>query len=385
MTSEDEGRTSASVTATGPAATASPVTVATAPTPATAPRSDGGIGRFMASIIGHLAFAALVVAGVVAYQNYPVLLGNMADTVCADRLLGQYRTTPGSALASRDEPAAAAKTVAAAKTSAAPPTTESAPVAPPAAMAPAHPVGPKAVADTASGVADGAVTPTQGAAITTATNTKPAEKAAATPGPDAAPTEAKASAGNEREPWALPAPAAVKPVASVPQPAAKPEPEQAMAAKLAASPAATTTPAPSAAPVQGPEPKPERAASKSKASADDAKRLAERWQSARSAYHAGKPEAIANYRALVAEFPNVPDLAGELGNIYYNAGWLQDAADQYYEAAQRHIRNGQQGAAACLVGVLKRLNSSLADKLSGQVSLPCPTAPKDTAASNRSG
>ena len=101
MTSDDAGRR----TSDPAAATKAPATVAGA---GGAPPASGGFGRFVASLIGHLAFAALVVAGVLAYQSYPKLLGQVADTVCTDEALGQYRTSPGTTLAGRASAPAAA-------------------------------------------------------------------------------------------------------------------------------------------------------------------------------------------------------------------------------------------------------------------------------------
>lgn len=376
MTAADDGQQAAG---TGEAA---PVAAPRAPMPASPPaavtRGTGRPSRFVASVVGHLAFGALVVAGVVAYQNLPRLLGSMADTVCDDQLLGQYRSAPGTTVASRTPPLAARETPARA--------VDSQPAAPDRSAAPSsrqEPVTPANAASAASVAADTASGTTPPAADGGAKRDGSIDaggKPATIPAPAAAPADAKASFSNEREPWALPAPTAVKPVASVPQPGAT-----ASTTAAATKPAPATPPVPSrAAAASPPTERPgARAPAVSSAGAQD--RLAARWQSARSAYHSGKPEAIASYRALVADYPEVPDLPGELGNIYYSAGWINDAAEQYYEAAQRYLRAGQPGAAACLVDVLKRLNSRLADTLSETVTAPCPTASKDTAAGGRSG
>ena len=102
--------------------------------------------------------------------------------------------------------------------------------------------------------------------------------------------------------------------------------------------------------------------------------LAEAWNQARQAYATGKPGTLERYKQLIQRFPDVPDLPGELGNIYYQQGKLSEAAAQYYEAAMRLIRAGQGARAACLLAVLKRIAPAKAMALARQTNQACPAA-----------
>lgn len=391
MTPVDESGTSATnarPALTGPAA----ATAAPAAQPVAAPvaaRGSSAGGQLLASVIGHLAFGALVLGGVLFWQNYPKVLTPMADTVCADHLLGQYRSPAGNELASvagaRDKSAAAAAVSGAdtkpASAPASPKTDEPARVAA-NAVQPTPPAASSAAA--AGATADAADAPQA-----TASGAKPAT--GTVPGPAVTPGSERGGVAGEREPSALPQPTQTRPVATVPQPAPAASmattgaPPGMAAAAPAASVAAATSAAASAPPAA--------TAAGGAASAQPAKptppaasaSLSERWQSARMAYRSGKTEAIESYAQLIKDFPDVADLPGELGNIYYGAGRMQDAAEQYFEAAQRHLRGPTPGMASCLAGVLKRLNSPLADKLAEQAKAPCPLTTQDAGKGARSG
>lgn len=399
MTSTSEGASSptgarpalAPPTATAAAQPAASPVVAAAPSPS---------GRLIASVVGHLAFGALVLGGVLFWQNYPKVLTPMADTVCADHLLGQYRSAPGTMLAA--ESGAVAKGATAEK-SAAPASA----AAPPATATTAAKVPPTS-ADTSSQPATaktvvGASEPPAGAkaeavAAATPVATPPPAPApsgtgtvsgAPAPGPEQVTGASRSAAASEREPSALPQPTKTRPVATVPQPAV-PAPASTVAAPAPAAASAAPS-APALAPPTAASPA--QAQAKVATSGEPAKLappaaaapLAERWQSARTAYRSGDPKAIERYAQLIKDFPDVADLPGELGNIYYGAGRMQDAAEQYFEAAQRHLRGQSPGMASCLVGVLKRLNSPLADKLAEQARTPCPLATQDAGKGARSG
>lgn len=96
------------------------------------------------------------------------------------------------------------------------------------------------------------------------------------------------------------------------------------------------------------------------------------WTEAREAFSKGKPEAVTAYLDLAKRYPDVPELTGELGNIYFQQGKMAEAATQYYETAQRLIRLGQPGPAACLIDVMRYLDADKAKALEAQTSVPCP-------------
>lgn len=104
--------------------------------------------------------------------------------------------------------------------------------------------------------------------------------------------------------------------------------------------------------------------------------MREQWAAARQAYADGKPDAVAAYKELVHRYPDVPDLTGELGNIYFQNGAMREAAEQYYETAQRLIRRGEPGSAACLVDVMRYLDNDKAKALQEQTKVPCPVLRK---------
>lgn len=100
--------------------------------------------------------------------------------------------------------------------------------------------------------------------------------------------------------------------------------------------------------------------------------LAGEWQTARRAYLEGKPNAAEVYRGLVAKYPDIADLRGELGNILYAGGQMKEAAEQYYEAALRHLNGPQPELAACLLDVVKKIDPQRGDDLQKRVTRHCP-------------
>ena len=102
------------------------------------------------------------------------------------------------------------------------------------------------------------------------------------------------------------------------------------------------------------------------------KSLGAAWKDARAAYLAKDKSAIPAYKALIKQHPHVADLPGELGNIYYNEGKFELAADQYMEAAMRHLRGPRPAFASCLIDVLKRISPKRAEKLQALTEDECP-------------
>jgi tetratricopeptide (TPR) repeat protein len=96
------------------------------------------------------------------------------------------------------------------------------------------------------------------------------------------------------------------------------------------------------------------------------------WTAAREAFAKRKPEAVTAYIDLAKRYPDVPELTGELGNIYFQQGKMAEAATQYYETAQRLIRRGEPGPAACLIDVMRYLDAEKAKALESQTGVPCP-------------
>ncbi len=73
--------------------------------------------------------------------------------------------------------------------------------------------------------------------------------------------------------------------------------------------------------------------------------------------------AIRAYDALVAERPNDVVLRGELGNVYWSAGRLQDAAKAYHGAALVLIAARRLDEAARLEGAVRKGDAGLADDI----------------------
>ena len=96
--------------------------------------------------------------------------------------------------------------------------------------------------------------------------------------------------------------------------------------------------------------------------------LQDALRKARMAQAAGRPDADKIYKQMSEQFPDSPDLPGELGNIYYVQGKLNEAAEQYFETAKRLMRRNQPAQAACLIPVLKRLDPQKAAFLARQTS-----------------
>lgn len=149
-------------------------------------------------------------------------------------------------------------------------------------------------------------------------------------------------------------------VAPPPAPAAPPPPPARTAepAPVAAAPAAAPqrpAPPPPAAPTPAPT-----AAAPAPAAPPPADGLA----LARAANARGDiAGAIRAYDALIAAQPDDAALRGELGNVYWSAGRLQDAARAYHAAALVSIAAGRLDDAARLEGAVRKGDAALADDL----------------------
>jgi hypothetical protein len=78
--------------------------------------------------------------------------------------------------------------------------------------------------------------------------------------------------------------------------------------------------------------------------------LSEARNAARASDHAA---AERRYRELWERFPDDPEPAGELADLYRRQGRTDDAATAYVEAARRLVRSGQAGRAWALAGRLQ--------------------------------
>jgi TolA-binding protein len=83
---------------------------------------------------------------------------------------------------------------------------------------------------------------------------------------------------------------------------------------------------------------------------------------ARQAYWAGDLErAKQEYSALIRRLPDNPDLYGELGNLRYAQGDWEGAADSYYEAGTRLVKQGRTAQAVHLLSVVRGLSKDKAE------------------------
>jgi len=89
--------------------------------------------------------------------------------------------------------------------------------------------------------------------------------------------------------------------------------------------------------------------------------VTQRLNAARAAYWKGdSTTAEALYKALIADFPERVDLAGELGNIYYSSGRSSQAAPYYERVARALLASGQTANAQSILSVLDAIAPDLA-------------------------
>jgi hypothetical protein len=318
----------------------------------------GPVRRFIRSLISHLVFAAIVTAAAFGYVYQKEIFGRLGDELCTDDRLGGYMTKARAPVAL--EPVKAARSGdgnIAPATVAAKGATPSTPVV----LAPSIPAVPAAA-------------PAPGETKTVA-KVEPSTTIAPKPEPTAVKAITEPS---ETRPVAA-APVAPKPTvrdvpAATPVAASDAGSAQARSVPVPASPSASAV---SDAPRQAAlSSAPDTAAATTAATADATKDatsgLMAEWQSARQKYSANKDEAVEAYRSLIARHPMIAELRGELGNVYYGLGRMKEAAEQYYEAALRHLQGPDPGVASCLADVIQRIDPARAEALKDKTTKPCP-------------
>lgn len=169
------------------------------------------------------------------------------------------------------------------------------------------------------------------------------------------------------------------PVPAMPVPAAAPaEPPAAVATPAPETPLTESAPTPEPAipaaqmALQTPvaEPAPELAAAPvpATAPASNPGDLQTRWNAARKAYWQGDhANAETLYRALAADFPDEPDIQGELGNICYAQGRFAEAAEYYHKAGGLLIKVGNQPQVMAVIGVLQGIAPDKAADLRSRI------------------
>jgi len=97
--------------------------------------------------------------------------------------------------------------------------------------------------------------------------------------------------------------------------------------------------------------------------------MVSRWNEARQAYWRGDlARAEGLYVALLEDFPDQADLAGELGNIYFTQGKLDMAAEFFERAGVGLLRSGNKARAMSVVGVLRGIAPDRATALAARIS-----------------
>ncbi len=318
----------------------------------------GPIARFLRSLFSHLLFAGVTVAGVLGYLYHAPMLRDLGDTVCADKVLGQWMSTPPGTTLAGHAPASPAP----AQTNA-PDRSNSTAAAPTAAKETIVVKSQPAAASLSSAEPSASLVPAPGHTTETSASTHTAR-------PDGIESSHATSIAARQ----------ARPIANATPPAAQAPPASAPAIKSAARapappapPSASVAPQPTAATPAVPQQfDTAPAAPQAAAPSDPRGQMLKEWAAAREAFAKGRPEAESAYVNLVQRYPDVPELTGELGNIYFQQGKMGDAANQYYETAQRLIRLGQPGPAACLIEVMRHLDADKAKALEAQTSVPCP-------------
>lgn len=101
---------------------------------------------------------------------------------------------------------------------------------------------------------------------------------------------------------------------------------------------------------------------------------------ARSAYARGDISvAISAYQEILKESPDNLDARGELGNVLFSSGRLQEAAEVYHATAQALIAKGEIDRARALVPAIRRGNAGLATEIERSLAQPVPPAKRSEA------
>jgi tetratricopeptide (TPR) repeat protein len=91
-------------------------------------------------------------------------------------------------------------------------------------------------------------------------------------------------------------------------------------------------------------------------------------QSARAAFARGDiDQSISLYQELLKKEPGDVDARGELGNVLFDAGRLQEASRTYYETALRLAQAGDGERARALEPIIRRNAPQLADRLENEL------------------
>lgn len=103
---------------------------------------------------------------------------------------------------------------------------------------------------------------------------------------------------------------------------------------------------------------PEAAPVATVASAEDA------LTKARQAYATGDVQGSINgYKELLAKDPDNVNAMGELGNVLYTTGWIPQATQTYFEAANKALDQNNAEVAETLLPVIMQSNPMLASQL----------------------
>jgi hypothetical protein len=346
---------------TAPAAYQPPAEQPIMSEPVYAKPRKGPVRRFIRSLISHLVFAAIVTAAAFGYVYHKEIFGRLGDELCTDDRLGGYMTKAKAPVAL--EPVKAARQGDGG--------TAPAPVA--AKQATSAPSTPVVLAPSIPAVPAAAPAPAEAQAVAKA---EPGTTSAPKPesGPAKVITEPSAGAQPSAAAPVAPTPSVRETSAATPVAARDARSAQAHSEQVQASPSAAA--ANDATRQAALSPAPDTAAATTSATADTTKDatagLMAEWQSARQKYSANKDEAVEAYRSLIARHPMIAELRGELGNVYYGLGRMKEAAEQYYEAALRHLQGPDPGVASCLADVIQRIDPARAEALKDKTTKPCP-------------
>jgi len=89
-----------------------------------------------------------------------------------------------------------------------------------------------------------------------------------------------------------------------------------------------------------------------------------RLAAARKAFWSGETETAEKiYLQLAAAYPDNADIRGELGNLYYNAVRMKDAARMYFEAGKILRKSGQSARLGAVIAALRGISPDLAAQL----------------------
>jgi len=95
------------------------------------------------------------------------------------------------------------------------------------------------------------------------------------------------------------------------------------------------------------------------------------WIRARQAFYKRDYEqSEKSYLQVIDSTKNNFDAYGELGNVYFNQGKRQEAAQAYFDAASILVRRGEKLRARSLMGLLRRLDAAKAEELQKLVQEP---------------